>query len=446
MFNYKVPFVATLLSASHTGADVSRGFVKEHRTEKQIIKTPYEIRSKFKRKQDKQECIALLLYRIYELIEDKARMSIHDEFSDAVAIAAKWQTKGEFIEILTRKMEISLNKIRYDGRLTVLDLLNAFEDDADLLQEIRDEHQYLMIRFKMIWQEFKKHNDAMVEYHKVLKDMEGKPSLPGLSEPVVAPTKDYIDNLEIKLLVYCNTETEAVYEPRTINYANIPLYTGNGIKGIMRRLLMEDFCELSGLSKKQLSSTAYHRLFTGGVISKASGDERIDRKREMIGLCPPLGLLGSAVEDGTISGAISVSDLQLQCKERDSEHPNSFTELVVPRFLTRLDSSKTETLIDIAQVKNNEVETHQMKYLTEVMIAGAKLDGQLSVLTHSEIILSCFARAINLMKNHAHIGGKGTVGFGTVEFEGLEAPEGVTETAYMEYVIEKAPEILAYGW
>lgn len=445
MFNFRVPFVTTLLSASHTGADVSRGTIREHRTEKQLIKSPYSIRSKFSQnnKTLKHECIALLFYRIYELIEDKARFGIHDEYGDAIAVASKWNTKGEFLEIITRKLEIGLNKIRNDGRLSVLDLFNAFEDDNDLLQEIRNEHQYLMFRFKMIHAEFKKYNEAMVQYNKELKEY-NEASLYKKEAPV-APNKDFIDNLETKLLIYCDPEIEATLDERTINYANLPFYSGNSIKGILRRELMREFCELSGLSKKTMGSTAYHRLFTGGVISKASGDERIDRKREMIELCPPLGLLGSAVEDGTITADICVNDLQLRCKERGTGI-NSFTELIVPRFLTRLDSSKLEKFIDIAEIKKGEVETHQMKYLTEVMIAGSELDGELSLLTSSEIVASCFARAITLMKNKAHIGGKGTVGFGRVEFSGLEAPAGVTEDAYLQFVAENKERILAYGW
>ena len=80
---------------------------------------------------------------------------------------------------------------------------------------------------------------------------------------------------------------------------------GNSIRGLMRRLLMYDYCKQLGIEK--LEKEAYHRLFTGGTLSDSTGVEDMAARRGISALCPPIALLGSAVGSGTIQGGIASS-------------------------------------------------------------------------------------------------------------------------------------------
>ena len=60
---------------------------------------------------------------------------------------------------------------------------------------------------------------------------------------------------------------------------DVPVYTGNAFRGVLRREAAKDFIEKLGI--KELSDRQYHILYAGGMLEKgASGDVLVAQRRE----------------------------------------------------------------------------------------------------------------------------------------------------------------------
>lgn len=447
----RIPFTVTLKSDLAHGGDGRKGIGMPFRRKKQLLKTQSKFESYFTDDDNRRNAVALTLFRIYQAIGDKARMSIRNEFSDAVEFASYQQTIQGFLESLTTRLEIDLNRVKDSGnyeKLGLIDLFGCFVHDLDFLIPIRREHQYIMLLvFKM--KDVESNNYEYLQAEKK-EASEGLKLFETGAITSKAPLlyNSFIDDVEARTWAI-----KEAGEKTTVALSGkadlVPYYSGNAFKGICRRLLMEDFYNLVFVgSGKTISETAYHRWFTGGSIKSSTDTEEVDRKRTMRELCPPLALLGSAVESGTIESCATFGELMPNCVELGTGEM-SFYELTQAKFGTRLDSLKTEANVDVEREpkdpKKKEAAT-QMYYLYEVMTAGATLNAQLTITTRDPIALSCFARMLTLLKQSGFLGAKNTVGNGEVEYEGLEMPEGVTEDAYLEFLAANKDKILAYKW
>lgn len=449
--HFRIPFTVELLSDLAHGGDGRKGIVMPFRRKVQILKEKKSFDSYFANETDRRNAVALVLFRIYRAVADTGRMTILNEFSDAVEFAAYQPTIQDFLEKVTARLELNLNKVKDNGlneTIGIIDLLDCFAHDLDFLIPLRREHQFIMLLFRKM----KDVDDA----NRVFLEAEKKEAATGPklfeATPVSSKTpisyNKFIDEIQERTwLIKITGEKKTVALSGNSDY--VPFYSGNALKGICRRLLFNDFIDqiLIGSGKK-LSETAYHRWFTGGSIKSSTEIEEVYRKHDMHELCPPLAVLGSAVESGTIPSCATFSDLLPQCSELGTGGV-SFYELTYTKFGTRHDSLKLETEVDVAlepkDPKKKEAAT-QMYYMYEVMKAGSTLSGQLTISTRNEIALSCFARMINLLKKTGMLGAKNTVGNGEVLYSGLDLPNGITEDAYLNYLAENKAKILAYNW
>jgi len=242
-------------------------------------------------------------------------------------------------------------------------------------------------------------------------------------------------------------------------FHDVPYFTGNSIAGIIRRLMMEDYFNKIGVTSTY--DFAYHTLFTGGVlkidlkdtvmqgaanilsvsleklktsakelsgnITGKAGEVDLDQIDEMTYICPPLRLFGAAIGNNMIESEMSVSNADLICIENNNGD-TSMWGLLEDVFYTRHDSSKKERDIEIVETSG---EPHQMKYIMETIIKGAKFKHSFICKSDNELVKAAFYAALRLFVLYPRIGGKSSRGLGCVDLSQLE--EQIDETYVKMY-------------
>jgi hypothetical protein len=275
--------------------------------------------------------------------------------------------------------------------------------DVEFLEVAREEHQYLMILLR--------------EYVDFYRSEESK-------------------KVGGKIGLWEDQEPEIEGFSFEKNFENIPYFGGNSIRGYLRRLIMYDFCKLTGIEK--LNKNIYHQLFTGGNLTDSTAFEDLEKREEYLKMCPAIGLLGSAIGNMTIEGELKVIGARLQCRENESGNL-SFWELIETNFGTRLDSSKMEKQIDI--VDNMDAKS-QMIYQFENFVTGSVFDAAFVLTTENELLISAFWRMIELWKKEPFIGGNSARDNGMIDIN-IEIPHNA-DKVYLEYLKEKQGEIKEY--
>jgi len=222
----------------------------------------------------------------------------------------------------------------------------------------------------------------------------------------------------------------------------IPIISGNAIRGVLRRLIMKDLLDQIGykinLSKKE-GQKLYHSLFAGGVletVEEGSGTIDIELKREIIELLPPVRLFGLAIKNQMIEGKLKVGHALPICVELKNFLPEDITpkvsiyDMLTTIFQTRKDDLRVE--------KEDNEQAVQMLIEYEVFAPGTQFYHEIKVEDPDEIDLSCLARCIELWKQKPFIGGKSSIGFGELEINYNIEHDSIK---YLEFVKKNAKEI-----
>lgn len=230
-------------------------------------------------------------------------------------------------------------------------------------------------------------------------------------------------------------------------YIDVPVYSGNALRGILRGLLMQDLLEKLDMSVKSISQAVFYTLFNGGSL-KSGGIEDLEFKDKLTECCPALVLMGSAFGNQMTEGKAKVGILRPICCELNDYNTNQtdtslYSGMINEVFQTRHDrlKAKTENVSDAYEVPK---ETVQMKYEFEVLSPGTELETEICVEYGNELEQSCMAYAIELLKQSGHLGGKSSEGYGKVE---ITCDSNVTGELYNKFVDEnkdKIKEFLEY--
>lgn len=108
------------------------------------------------------------------------------------------------------------------------------------------------------------------------------------------------------------------------SFASVPIITADTMRHGLRESASLSFLDAAGLlGSEALSRAALRLLFNGGMVTGRgdAGQVSLDRYREMVELCPPLGLLGGCCDSRVIPGRMFVEDAQLVCKEQQTFTP-----------------------------------------------------------------------------------------------------------------------------
>jgi len=404
----RIPYTFTTTGPLHHGSDTNAGTLQSLRRQKCVLAQPLELTSRLgeegRREAVVQLCLGVWASIDWDNIKQRRLMGIWDEFAGKLNAAARCPDKYTFFEAICRSWGI--RSCTHPFAVRALDALESWE----LLDVVRNEALYVVLRMRAIKDEAKQHQDA--DGHVTLD-----------IEPVT-PAE--------------NPETV------TRSVAQLPAISGNAIRGRLRRWAMHDWCRLAGIT--QIDKRVYHTLFSGGFLDSSSTYEDFDKLDSLVETCPMLGLLGAAVGDMMIEGSLRVSWAYPMCTERGSGD-RSVWEYLDTIYQTRRDSSKTESEIDIGDgmfdaVDGKKDAPQQMKYEYEAFADGTPFEARLALLDMRDMPVSAFNRVLELYERHASLGGKGAVGAGDIDLEidRSELPACSSE-AYIEHVEHNAERI-----
>jgi len=398
--NYQFRTVGPL----HTGSDVKSGTLLTLRRQKCMLPEGAAYETRLTDEQRRDAVVHILLgvwYAIdWDSIKGKRLMGIWDEFSHKLQAAGRARNRHQFLQKLCQTWGIS--SLRNRNVITALDALTDF----DLLDTVRDESQYLVLKLRAV-------KDAA-------KEQQDETGLLTFDLPPIVPG-----------------------EPRIVRRDDdmIPCISGNSFRGYLRDLVMYDFLERAGIGR--IDKRAYHCLFSGGTIDQSNAYEDIGRQEAFVAHCPMLGVLGAAIGDGTIEGEFKSGFAYPLCRERGTAE-NSYWEYLDTVFQTRMDTSKRERKVDFFDVddlngKDKKESTVQMKYEFEVFADGTPFEHRIACTSANPLILSAFWHMLELFRAAPYIGGKGAAGAGEIDLSGLEI--GGSGEEYRAYVRDNAKKI-----
>lgn len=430
----------TALTPLFTGAAEKSGTTSLLRREKRRLKNKINIESKFSSQNERTRALMDIIYYVYSDIDPKLKRAyygFYDAYTGKLKAATYVKTKREF---LTRLLSsCGIDSLSTESSLIVRQAIDKF-DDLELLETIRQELSYLMILLRE-YVEFFKNKSKLA--HEGLTNK-------GLFDSI------YEDSDELPAI-----ETITIVK----DFENIPYFSGNSIRGYLRRLLMNDFCKLADISA--IEKSTYHQLFTGGNITDSTEFEDISKREEFIKKCPPIGLFGSAIGNMTIDGNMLVQGARLQCVENNSGDA-SFYEYLDLNFGTRSDSSKSEDNLKLVKTaicpkckativlgddekaavcncgKKIDVKEapSQMIYQYETFITGSGFDSSFILKKIDELSLAVFWRMIKLWKEMPVIGGNSARDAGVIDID-IDI-ENDADAAYLSYIEENKEAIKEY--
>ena len=242
----------------------------------------------------------------------------------------------------------------------------------------------------------------------------------------------------LKEQVYGEQSHPAVFSRHT---DTVPVVSGNGIRGVLRRLAHYDFCQRVGIAK--LAAERYHQLFTGGAITGETGEESLEARRAFIAADPMIGLFGSAIGNQTMHGALVVGQASPECREKGTG-PASYHELLEIVFGTRLDSEKLESQLDVVGAESKERAT-QMLYQYETLVAGTRLRHHFALRGTDPLLVSAFWHLLSLFVESPYVAARAAIGHGALDLTALAAqiPAGGADL-YLAHLADNQASIRAF--
>ena len=204
-----------------------------------------------------------------------------------------------------------------------------------------------------------------------------------------------------------------------------PYIPGNSIRGLLRRLLVEDIFNQLGI--ESISEDEYFFHFVGGALSSSSSTSDMGKKRDLFMNLPHIRFFGTSYENETIAGKLVVS----HAIPEDSE-----TEFFQ---MTRKDDSDV-VLNNIKVEGESETDaTQQMIFYIEAIPSKKNLTHSFFIHQPTELDLSIMTRIVELLQQKPYIGGMSARGFGEIEvdYEGLTSSD-----KYFEFLSENKEKII----
>ena len=253
---------------------------------------------------------------------------------------------------------------------------------------------------------------------------------------------------------------------------DIPMISGNAIRGRLRRVAAQRYCTLAGLPDRSLPPWLYHALFAGGSIQKGSegGKMGIADRRAVREHCPFLSLWGTAWKADILQGKLTVGMALPICRELEEftgvSEPRSIRQFLDEIALTRKDDRENVLIAtpqtDIEEVSDSDAERSedppidmfgaveaepsssplmaagephlaplivatpllktkgspvQMLYRVEVLVPGTRFVALFILDDATEVEAACFADCLAAWRLNPTFGGKASGGFGRMDLE-----------------------------
>lgn len=240
---------------------------------------------------------------------------------------------------------------------------------------------------------------------------------------------------------------------RTLSYnlptgpEDVPVVSGNAIRGVLRRLIMGDLIERVGYVPVDAKGQVrlYHSLFAGGVLEavdeKDSGYIDLAMKKQIRSILPPVALLGTAIRNQMMEGKVDVAYAIPRAKElagflrEDATYPITATlgDLQKQTFNTRRDEMAQDAKADGG---NSSQMLHTWWYIPP----GTVFQHGFTLSNPSKIEAACLGRMIALWQERPRLGAKAGTGNAEIRLDYRNVPDA---TPYLDFVAANKEEILA---
>lgn len=197
----------------------------------------------------------------------------------------------------------------------------------------------------------------------------------------------------------------------------VPVISGNSLRGVLRRRAGYKFLELLGIRKETLVEGLQHALFSGGMLKKGAEGGVIDtsfvsKVRQNV---PYLSLFGTVLGQQMIQSKLDVGQLvpiACQTKGRTGiDSDISIYSLLDERSATRRDDMEDKT----KGIQDPEEQKQQMRYTHEVLVAGTEFYHYFTLKSCNDIEKGAFWSTIADFSKYPKIGGLGCRGFGMIK-------------------------------
>lgn len=205
----------------------------------------------------------------------------------------------------------------------------------------------------------------------------------------------------------------------------IPVISGNSIRGILRRKIMKDMLTTVGYEPK--SATKYtklhHMLFSGGTLESVENSDKgyiaLKLKSDIRQGIPPVALFGTAIRNQMIEGKLAVSFAIPICRELLSYLPDSARGH--PQASLSINSMLTEDFItrrdDLREERAEGEQAIQMIVHYEVFAPGVTFYHRFSLKEPSSVEEAILGRAIELWQSEPYLGARAAGGYGAVKLQ-----------------------------
>lgn len=197
----------------------------------------------------------------------------------------------------------------------------------------------------------------------------------------------------------------------------VPVLSGNAIRGYLRRAIARRICELIDLPERSLSQRGFYLLFSGGTLEGSDWAFRIDSVQALTDLLPHLKVFGFSYGARIVPGHLFVDRAEPACRElqhlpHHQQHPAYQGLDPVPSIADLLAELPYSRRDDRAWELGDDTSPQQMRYEIEVLVPGTRLVHGLTLGIDDDLSKGALAGAILTATAWNVLGGRGAAGHG----------------------------------
>ena len=222
----------------------------------------------------------------------------------------------------------------------------------------------------------------------------------------------------------------------------IPVISGNSIRGKLRDLAAIDILTKKDGIKVQVDADSFNLLFSGGSLESV-GEKNLDieKVRQLRKDIPMLSVLGCSIGNVILPGKVDIGKMIPICKEtlhlipekfHGTEEIKTIWEYCQVEMNTRRDDTKDENKREFIKPEflTADLRGGQMMYHTETLVAGTRFYWKVCLRDTTDIETGAFLSILQSWANQSsQVGGNGRVGHGRLKVD-------LTETSVIDSEIE----------
>ena len=222
----------------------------------------------------------------------------------------------------------------------------------------------------------------------------------------------------------------------------IPVISGNSIRGKIRDLAAIDILTKKDGTKVQVDADSFNLLFSGGSLESVGGKQLdIEKVRQMRKDIPMISVLGCSVGNVIVPGKVDIGKMIPICKEtlhlipqkfHGTEEIKTIWEYCQVEMNTRKDDTKDENKREFIKQEDltEDLRGGQMMYHTETLVAGTRFYWKVCLRDTTDIETGAFLSVLqSWAAQSSQVGGNARVGHGRLKVD-------LTETSVVDSEME----------